>query len=54
MIQTKKERRHSFYETMDPKTPCRSAERWYAAVGGKSPQRTGGGRWHQRRTDFDD
>lgn len=22
MIQTKKERRHSFYETMDPKTPC--------------------------------
>ena len=45
MIQTKKERRHSFYETMDPKTPCRSAELWYAAAGGKSPQRTGGGRW---------
>ena len=42
MIQTKKERRHSFYETMDPKTPCRSAELWYAAAGGKSPQRTGG------------
>lgn len=42
MIQTKKERRHSFYETMDPKTPCRSAELWHAAAGGKSPQRTGG------------
>lgn len=42
MTQTKKERRHSFYETMDPKTPCRSAERWYAAAGGKSPQCTGG------------
>lgn len=46
MIQTKKERRHSFYETMDPKTPCRSAELWYAAAGGKSPQCTGGRRQH--------
>ena len=42
MIQTKKERRHSFYETMDPKTPCRSAELWYAAAGGKPPQSIGG------------
>ena len=42
MIQTKKERRHSFYETMDPKIPCRAAEPWPAAAGGKPPQSIGG------------